>query len=252
MGGQPTATFLSLGLPRDLPVSYVDEFYRGIGETLSRHGAFLAGGDTNVSDGRIVVNVTQLGNAPYGAAALRSGARVGDVVLVTGAVGAAAGGLALLEALGREAAESIAPDAVQAQLRPTPRVAEGIAAVARGGVTAMMDLSDGLVGDLEKLCRASGAGALIDTTLLPVAPSASAAARRMGLDPLTLALRGGEDYELLLTCRAEDREGIRAAIIACGTAATVVGIVTDGPGIVYRDATGTEFAPPASWDHFAA
>ena len=212
MGGIPTAAFISLGLPKGTDVEYLDELYRGLNETFDRFGATIAGGDTNVTPDKIVINVVQMGTAVRGREILRSTAQPSDVVIVTGHLGAAAAGFALLEAAGRADAEAFSPDAVRAQLQPKPRILEAQAAAATGGVTAMMDLSDGLMGDLAKLCRASGVGAIVWAAEVPVAPAANSVAECLDADAMAWALRGGEDYELLITSAPVHAAAIRDAL----------------------------------------
>jgi thiamine-monophosphate kinase len=248
MGGVPTATFVSLALPSDTNVEFVDDLYKGIGEACSRYGAVVAGGDTNGSPGPLVISITQLGVVGPQGPLLRSAARPGDVVLVTGALGGAAAGLAALERHGAEMAGDLHPDAYHAQVNPSPRLGEAHAAAATGDVTACMDLSDGLFADLEKLCRASGVGAVVDATRIPLPEHAHEDAEHLGGDALAWALRGGEDYELLLTVKADAAERVCAAITgATGTPVTVIGEVTAGQGV---SLVGGKETPSGGWDHF--
>lgn len=256
MGARPTWTFSSIALAPDTPVPFVDELYRGMRDAAARYGSLVVGGDTNVSpSGPLVINITQLGVAARKKRlALRSRALPGDVLIVTGAgLGNAAAGLALLEAQGRTCAEQICPEAVAAQLQPRPRVAEARAAVRTGAVSAMMDLSDGLVGDLGKLCRASQVGARVWRGDVPVGEAAGHAADFLAADAQAWALGGGEDYELLLAVRPESADDVCVAIgEAAGTPATIIGEITGGSGVVLADENGHEqiAAPGRGWDHF--
>jgi len=254
MGARPTFTFVSVALNAETPVSFVDELYRGMRDVCARHGAVIAGGDTNVSPQRLVINVTQMGEVGKRRVALRSRALPGDLILVTGSLGNAAAGLALLEAEGLPFAETIAPDAVSAQLQPEPRVREARAATAiPDAVSAMMDVSDGLLGDLRKLCRASGVGALIRRADVPVGAHARRAAEHLKADVEGWALRGGEDYELLLTVAPDRATAVSEAIAAAtGTPVSVIGEVTADPEVVLLREDGTREPFRRGWDHFAA
>lgn len=250
MAATPTATFVSLALPADLPVSWAEALFEGMCDACEEYGSQIAGGDTNVSPDRVVLSVTQFGRVALGKAVLRSGARPRDVVLVTGELGAAAAGLALLERFGLEEAETVSAEAVRAQLSPSPRLREG--AALPGIATAMMDLSDGLVSDLGKLSATSGAGAVIFERGVPVSAAARAAAERLGTDPLAWALAGGEDYELLFTVAPERVEEARRAVHVAGKSrSVVVGRIKEGPGVVIEGQDGIwRDAGSGGWDHF--
>jgi thiamine-monophosphate kinase len=251
MGARPTAAFLSIALRRDTKLEFVDELYRGLNDTFGRWGAVIAGGDTNVSPGPFTLNVTLVGGVGAGGAILRSTARPGDIIIVTGALGGAAAGLMALEKFGRDRAESDFPDAVAAQLRPVPRLTESAAITGVWGATAMMDVSDGLVADLAKLCRAGGVGARVDRDATPVHPAAVAVAAAIGINPTDLALNGGEDYELLVTAAPERAEALLAALQRTGTPATVIGVITTEPGVRLETANGESVTTGPGWDHFA-
>ena len=156
MGGSPTATFLSVALPADLEAGWMEEFLRGYAELSGRFGAALLGGDTTASPDRICINVAVIGECPCGAARLRSLAREGDLVCVTGCLGDSAGGLkAILEGVERDADVQTLIDR---HYLPLPRVAEGLRLAATPGVHAMMDISDGIGSDLQHILDASSGG----------------------------------------------------------------------------------------------
>ena len=254
MGAAATYAFLSLGLCKQDTVESLDRLYDGFTDCLHRYGAGLAGGDTNSSPQGLVLSVTQLGSVPVGRALTRSGARVGDALLVTGNLGDAAGGLRLLMEHGPAKAEKISRDLVGAHRRPHPRVMAARAASETGKVHAAMDLSDGLAGDLPKLCAASGVGARIETAKLPVSEALRMAAGALGWDPAALALSGGEDYELLLSVSAADVDDVQAAMNAVGVPSTVIGEMTR-LGLHAVSLNGDETTLPAAgqgWDHFAS
>ncbi|MBI2682475.1 MAG: thiamine-phosphate kinase [Acidobacteriales bacterium] len=191
MGGRPVAAFLSLALPTDLPQSWVDGFMRGFLRLADRHKTVLAGGDTSESRSGVLADIMVLGYAPRGRAIRRAGARPGDILYVTGALG---GSAAVLERLFQPQinadARRMRPDSKR-HFFPEPRVAVAQYLLKRRLATAMIDLSDGLSTDLAHICEESGVGATLVEPLIPVAQGAT----------LAQALHGGEDYELLFTAR---------------------------------------------------
>nr|CAA9277788.1 Thiamine-monophosphate kinase [uncultured Armatimonadetes bacterium] len=252
MGAQPTFTFVAVALRADSSVCFVEELYRGMRDACAQYGSVVAGGDTNVSPTGTVINVTQMGEVKQRHTILRRDAAPGDRILVTGALGNAAAGLALLEAEGRASAEMISPLAVEAQLRPTPRVFEGRAAARAGGVTAMMDVSDGLLGDLRKLCRSSRVGARVRGECVPVGEAARAAAAHLNADADRWALYGGEDYALLMTVAPDRADAVRAEIEEkTGTPVSVIGEITADAEVALVREDGTCEPVRRGWDHFA-
>ncbi len=194
---------------------WVESFAAGLFEAASQHDVAVVGGDTT-SGPVVTVTVAVTGEVESGAALLRSGAKVGDAIFVTGTVGDAAAGLALLQA-GE-------PDAILAQrfLRPTPRIGMGRALVGRA--SAAIDLSDGLVGDLKKVLAASGVGGVIEIGQLPIS---DALRERFNTDDQQrFALSGGDDYELCFTADAKD--------VADIVGITRIGTVTETAGLVCR------------------
>jgi thiamine-monophosphate kinase len=220
MGGHPMYALLGLAVPRPGPtLEELRALLAGLEEEAATYAVTLVGGDTCGSQSGLVLSVTLLGVAPGGTAVLRSGARPGDSVWVTGMLGGAAAGLLALEQglrPGRTWPATLprptwlgAPEeaaiqaAVTAHLTPVPRLAAGQALV--GCATAMIDVSDGVASDVGHLCRESGVMARVLADQLPIHPGAMAMARLMGRDPLKLAACGGEDYELLFTAAADPR-----------------------------------------------
>ncbi|NLZ19241.1 MAG: thiamine-phosphate kinase [Bacteroidales bacterium] len=198
MGGKPMATFLSLALPADLSETWINAFLDGYAELSGRFDVPLLGGDTTASPDRICINVTVLGESPYGRSRLRSAAVVDDLICVTGPLGDSAAGLkAILTGLERDADASTLIDRY---CRPVPRVAEGQELRLNLGVHAMMDISDGIGSDLQHILDASEVSAQIDRSAIPLSLALKRVCARQGWDPLALAIGGGEDYELLFTC----------------------------------------------------
>jgi thiamine-monophosphate kinase len=256
MGGIPRWALVALAVPADTPVEAVDGFYAGMAEAATPHGVIIVGGDTSTSPAGWMVNVTLLG-IHSGAPRLRSSARPGDAVAVTGVLGASAAGLHALEmGLDRARAAGVAgarlAEITGAHLRPRARVPEGRWLGQAPGVHAMMDCSDGLATDLGHICRESGLGARVPLDRVPVAPAARDAAGALGADAREWAVSGGEDYELLLTCDPAAADGLIAGLAeATGTALTVIGRM-DGPAgeLVFLDATGAPVSVRAGFEHF--
>jgi thiamine-monophosphate kinase len=247
MGGRPRWALTSLALPPDLAVDWVDAFFVGLDGILAEFDAFVVGG--NLSGGaQIAADLTLLGEVERGHVLTRSGARPGDVLCVTGTLGRAAAGRAALDA-GLDDREFDA--AIRAHLAPEPRVREGQALAATTRVHAMIDLSDGLAGDLRHVCEASGVGAVVHADRLPLAGDTRRIAETLALDPVELAVAGGEDFELLLTAAPASFDALAAAVrAAAGTELTAIGEITeqkDGYRLVGAGGHGREMR---GWDHF--
>ena len=273
MGGIPRLALISLALPPREKVESIDELYAGMEEEAEEYGVSLVGGDTSLSPGPLMINVVLLGEAKEGHWVQRSGARVGDTLMVTGALGASAAGLEGIKAalavdgssmrgqpfaqwrrfqgLSAPLKESF-QEAVNTHFLPRPRVREGQLLAGRGWAHAMIDLSDGLASDLGHLCEESGVGARIWEREIPIAACARAVAQELGKDPLRLATRGGEDYELLFSTPAPER--VERAFREAGLASVArIGEVfpeSEGVNLLQRDGTLSPMA--GGFDHFLA
>lgn len=205
MGGRCTGSFLSFALPKGLGKEWTDEFFRGYKEISSLYGCPLLGGDTTSSPDRLCISVTVTGEAPAGKSVKRSNAAIGDLICVTGNLGDSGCGLKIiLEGSGRDAdAEKL----IARHYLPMPRVKEGME-IAAAGASAMMDISDGIGSDLRHIIEASGVGAEIDTSMIPLSNELKSKCAEYGWDPLELAISGGEDYELLFTISEENAKKI--------------------------------------------
>ncbi len=212
MGGRPTWALLQLCLPRPLDRAWVHAFARGLAEAARAWGVRLIGGDTTRSPGPVVAGLTLAGSCAR--PVLRSGARPGDQIWVTGALGEAAAGFLGVE--GRRPAEGLAW-----LRRPSPPVRLGALIGERGLASAMMDLSDGLSMDLPRLCAASGVGATVEPDLLPRGPSLEGVA-----DPLPWQVAFGDDYQLLICAPPQRADGLREAAAEEGVRLSRIGLVT--------------------------
>jgi thiamine-monophosphate kinase len=251
MGGTPRWALVGLACPDGTRRDEIAAFYEGALAVADEHGVVVVGGDMSASPAGWVVSVTLLGEAAR--PVLRSTARAGDLVAVTGTLGRSAAGLAVLE---RETAPSTVgsaalDDVTGAHLRPRPRVLEGRWLAEAGGVTAMMDLSDGLATDLGRLGAESRVGAAVDVERLPIAASTRTVAEALGADPVDWATGGGEDYELLVICEPDALERLRAGLAgATGTALIAVGEITPGTGTRWRDGRGRAVVVAPGFEHF--
>jgi thiamine-monophosphate kinase len=243
MGAEPAWGLLALTLPRP-DEAWLAQFARAAGDLCRRHGVALVGGDT--TRGPLAITVTLMGIVPIGVALERRGGRPGDAVFVTGSPGDASAGLAL-EQNRLHVADPMSAQILRDRfLFPTPRCEVGIEL--RGLASACIDISDGLGGDLEKLCAASGCGAEIDAAALPVSePLLAAVGRELARE---YALTGGDDYELLFTVPLA-RLGAMTNAIARGLGpVTRIGSLVSGNGVRVFARGGVMQFSPAGFDHF--
>jgi thiamine-monophosphate kinase len=223
-GAAPAGFVLTLAL-RDANDGWLAPFAQGLGEDARHFACPLLGGDTVSTPGPLMVSVTAFGRVPAGRMVRRSGAVASDVVVVTGTIGDATLGLALLKH-GSPTGSPAAQKALIARYRvPQPRV--GIAAVVRDHASAAMDVSDGLAGDLAKLCKASAVSAEIKLEQVPLSPAARAglAAKLTTIEAL---ISGGDDYEVLCTVPESRLSGFVSAAKAQGVEATAIGVIREG------------------------
>lgn len=245
MGGRARHALVSLALPGDLPVEFVDRFYEGLGALAGSCGVAVVGGDTTGSPGPVAVDVIALGETLPGGPFRSSDARPGDVVFATGVLGGAAAGLALLQRGGLPPGldEGSATEARRMHFRPQPRLGEAAAlaalAAAGGWQPAARDASDGLAAAALSLAEAGGGAIELDAARIPIAAATRAVAAACGLDPVALALYGGEDYELIFTAPAAAEAAVCHEVTKrTVTPVTPVGRVRAGSGVVLVDAGG--------------
>ena len=240
MGGEPVAAFLSLASPRDLGQRWVDSFMRGLVRLARKYGATVSGGDTAESPGGVLADIIVVGAVPKGTAVLRSGARAGDAIYVSGTLGASA---AAVEELERHPEGKLNPRSYARHFHPEPRIELGRILREKQLASAMIDTSDGLSVDLAHICEESGVGAELEADAIPTA--------NVGRPPhevdLELALHGGEDYELLFTAPAEKRIPVRIA----GVPITRIGYIKRQKKILLMHrGGGSSGLPPRGWEHF--
>jgi thiamine-monophosphate kinase len=255
MGGSPRFGLACVAVSEKLEASWIMELYGGMRQAANDYGMTMVGGDTSRAD-QVVLAVTVIGEVAAGRAVTRAGARPGDVLVVTGSLGGSAGGLRVARARHSSQSEALSSEWGRALValheRPVARVGEG-QTLAAAGVTAMLDLSDGLALDLSRLCEESGAGARVRLESVPLTPGLEELRALMDVEPLDLALHGGEDYELLAAMPRDAVEPAREALLErFRTQLTEIGEITEGAGVIAVGDDGSEDPlEPKGWDHFA-
>lgn len=253
MGGRPQFALISLALPNDTPVEWVEELYRGLRAEADQAGVAVVGGNMTSAPGGVGIDVVVLGRVRPERLLLRSGARPGDLALVTGCLGDAAAGLRL--ALGAQAplAEEARAALLARYLTPTARLREAAVIAEAQLATAMIDLSDGLSSDIGHICACSGVGARIWAERLPVSAAARQVAAATGASFWELALAGGDDYELCFTAPPAYAPALAHAVAeATGTPVTVVGEILPveaGRRLALPGQREVALAP-GGWEHF--
>jgi thiamine-monophosphate kinase len=206
MGGSPLFALVAVGLPSTTPEESVQDLYIGIRSICREYGVALVGGDTVRSPDKIVIDVSMFGECPSGKYILRSGAKTGDAIAVTGFLGDSSAGLDLLEGKMSEPDIERRSELVEAHLAPVPRTEQGRYLAENGAIHSMIDVSDGLAGDLGHICEQSKLGARIWADKIPVSESLVEFCHGARVNPLDYALTGGEDYELLFTLPPQELE----------------------------------------------
>lgn len=257
MGGTPTAAVVSIVCPRSTKQEWLEALYDGIAEAAKRFEVPVVGGDTSVGT-KTVITVAMTGACAPPAPILRSGARAGDIVCVTGSLGGATGGLRIIgieRTLKKPEADYGQPGMrlLERHLKPEARLGAG-RALAECGATAMIDISDGLVADVGHICERSGVGMTIDASAVPIDPDLEAVGDRISHDVLVTALTGGEDFELAATLPPERFDEAAARVGTTGTTLTHVGVVegqTSADNLVRIIREGKELEISlAGWVHF--
>ncbi len=249
MGGEPTYALVSLALPPNCPTAFVDRLYEGLGHEAGLTGTGIVGGNVTSTGGPICIDVTVLGRVPRDEVVLRSGAQPGDILAVTGSLGGASA-RRLAGSRGTKSDPAMVARADELPSVPACRVTPARRLAAAHIPRAMLDLSDGLAGDIRHFCRASGVGVVIYQDRLPIAPQTRTVADALGLAPVSLALSGGEDYELLMALPPQDLPAAKAAM--GDVPLTVIGEVVaaeEGVTLVTESGERAEL-PPGGWSHF--
>jgi thiamine-monophosphate kinase len=257
MGGTPQYLLVALAMPRDATARQVEQLYEGMMAACRPHRVKLIGGDTSASKDGWFINIILIGSSDSDRILLRSGARIGDDLYVTGTLGDSRAGLEVLPRARAMAYARALPAAhrrflIQRHLRPTARIREGRWLSKGRWATSAIDVSDGLSGDLRHLCTESRVGALVDVSALPISPACRQYALSVKQDPHVLALAGGEDYELLFTVPARLRRRFERASATQRLRINRVGRMTpseEGLRMMLPDGRQRPL-PSSSYEHF--
>lgn len=247
-GGVPKGYLLALSLPADISYEWLQSFAAGLADDQAGYNITLLGGDTTSTTGSLTLSLTAVGEIPAGRAIRRSGAVVGDDIYVTGTIGDAAIALRLFEEIGREAAYNKYPALCDRYVLPQPRTALGPLMV--GTASACVDVSDGLLADLDHICDASGVGATIFQCDIPLS---SSAASILGDNPeyWRSVFGGGDDYELLFSAGSINKELVQRLGDQAGTSVTPIGSIIPEKGISILDSKGKKLTiKNTGWNHF--
>jgi thiamine-monophosphate kinase len=256
MGGTPRFMLVALAIPQTCSMRKIQRLYRGMMQAGNPYRVSLVGGDTSASQRGLFLSITLTGIVKPGQALLRSGARIGDRLYVTGTLGDSRAGLELLTNSRRKGFSAMKPAQsrwlVARHHRPSARIAEGRWLVKQGLATAAIDVSDGLSGDVRHLCEESGVGVEIVAASLPLSRACRAYAAAHHVDPQHLALQGGEDYELLFTVPSAKQSRFERLAASTTFRFTCIGSITHKrSGLRMRTDTGTtKILPITSYEHF--
>jgi thiamine-monophosphate kinase len=246
MGGEPRHFLLSMAIPSTISVEFLDDFIRGMLDRADEFGVSLIGGDTCSSKSGLVISVTVMGEQLPGKIIRRTGAVEGDTVFVTGTVGDSALGLEMLKR-----GERGGP-ATEKHLDPSPRVTEGVALAEAAIPTAMIDISDGLLADLGHILERSEAGARLELDKIPLSSFFLEKCSPLSDEYISLALAGGEDYELLFTAPACRKGEVFDIFERLGTPVTAIGEITADGRLSIITSGGAEYAIlKRGFNHFA-
>jgi thiamine-monophosphate kinase len=260
MGAEPRWALISLSVPTHWTAERLERVYDGLYACAAQYGVSLIGGDTTSAPAHLVLSVTAIGEVEADRALLRSGARAGDVVFITGPLGLSAAGLDLLVRQHESGTAEVAIEAaiaeplVQAHRYPLPQVAAGRAmAAGRGLVHALNDISDGLASETWEIAEASHVRIQLHKTAIPIAASLAKFAAAVGRESLDYILYGGEDYQLVGTVAAARAEELLATLHRVGASPAIIGTVQDGPsGVEWIDENGAvEAIEKRGYNHFA-
>ncbi|MFH1821968.1 MAG: thiamine-phosphate kinase, partial [Methanobacteriota archaeon] len=246
MGAGALGLVFSVALPRDLDVEFVNRIMKGMDSAAKEYDTYVVGGDLDENKD-IVISGTAFGLAKRGELLRRSGAKEGDILAITGELGAAAAGLkVLMEKVPVNGYRKL----VKAQLEPKARVKEGMALARSGCVKAAIDVSDGLATNLWHLARESKAKLIIERDKIPIHPLVKKFSNQYGFKIDDFVLFGGEDFELIFTTRPKAWHGINLSLKRLGTKSTAIGKVSKGRGVFIRDDGKTKPLEDRGYEHF--
>ena len=256
MGGIPQFLLVGLAMPKSLSLGHVQTLYRGLNSLCKEFEVKLIGGDTSASKRDMFISLTIIGKIKSGQALCRKGAKVGDLIYVTGTLGDSGAGLRLLQRntnqRSRQLPQSVVRFLIKRHRRPTPRVNFGRLLSERGLATAAIDLSDGLSGDLYHICQASKVGAVIDAPNIPISSQCTTYAKHSHDSSIHLSLHSGEDYELLFTTSPNKQKQLERIASQTGQKITSIGMIQrHSTGINLKRSDGShQTMPRQSYDHF--
>ncbi|MFC2158470.1 thiamine-phosphate kinase [Acidobacteriota bacterium] len=252
MGGTPRHAFLSIAIPEDVSVEFLDELYEGMLSLGKEYRVNVLGGDTAGSKTDLVLNIALIGEATRDQVLYRDGAKPGDRIYVNGCLGESAAGLELL--LGDlDIKGTLRRHLLNSHFQPEVFVRQGRFLAQSGFVTACIDLSDGISSDISHVCRESGVGAVLHRSDLPVSPELKEFSDITGKDPNDIILAGGEDYRLLFTVQKDNAAELEKRYKdKFGSPLFCVGEITEGREILLKDERALlSRLSPAGWDHFS-
>lgn len=250
MGGRPLYALVNLAYPKKTPQNYIDTLYKGIMDYADNYCTDIIGGDT-ISAPQIMVSVTVVGEVERGKALRRDGARAGDSIFVTGTLGDSHAGLKILLKKSRTKLKAHEYMPVKKHILPQPAYMEGRVLLQSNLVNACMDVSDGIVSDIARICEESGTGAIIDVDSLPVSFSAHKTAQQFGEAVTDYALYGGEDFVLMFTAAKKNRKKLAGYLEENSLTAFEVGTITKKKGIsLLKNGKLTKENGKKAWNHF--
>ncbi len=246
MGASPRMAVLSLALPSDLPCGDFDAMIGGLAALAREHRIAIVGGNLTRTPGPLTLDVTAIGSIKRRCVLTRDGARPGDLIYVTGTIGAAVAGLRML----RDEAAADAGACVDRYLRPSPRVRTGVLLGRNRAASSCVDLSDGLADGLARVAESSQVGMVIDAAALPIEPDAKRWFEDHGSDAVLAAVSGGDDYELLFTVRPRLRNRLRTVIRQAPLTLTRIGTCTGDGNVLLAWPDGRTEPVPQGFSHF--
>jgi len=251
MGCKPLLATISIGMPQNTPVATVEQIYDGLARAAREHAVAIVGGDTVKSPERIVIDVSMIGEPVSSKYLTRSGASDGNAIVVTGYPGQSAAGLEIALSC-TKFARLYEKELLKAHLEPCARVEQGLLLAQNTGVTAAIDLSDGLVQDLGRICEMSHLGAVVDVKKLPVSPHLAEYSRTKGENAMKFCLSGAEDYELVFTVHPDSLDQVLADWQnKFDVLATAIGYMTNELSTVHlENADEITLNDTAGYDHF--